>query len=97
MIRSTIIDYMFGTTAIWEAVTRCGMLWFHDRIVSNHRGLWIDLNILRLLRGEIHEIQEKNRSKFAQDVLKIKRIPKKDNRESYKMKSGRKNRRSSKG
>ena len=42
------IDYILGTKGVKYALERCGMLSFNDGILSDHRALWIDLNLNNL-------------------------------------------------
>eukprot|EP00978_Attheya_sp_CCMP212_P003230 scaffold6619_cov36-Attheya_sp.AAC.2 len=53
---SNTIDFMLGTERVCRAVINGGMLRFKDGIHSDHRGLYLDLNVLYLFRGEIHAI-----------------------------------------
>ena len=55
---STTIDYIYGTSAIVDGICAAGMLPFHHKIVSDHRGLWIDLDIPHLLKGSIAPVLE---------------------------------------
>ena len=53
---SKTIDFLLGTEEIVRSIRQCGMLRFQDGINSDHRGLWIDICILQLFRGDIHDI-----------------------------------------
>eukprot|EP00978_Attheya_sp_CCMP212_P003376 scaffold6986_cov35-Attheya_sp.AAC.1 len=55
---SNTIDFMLGTERVSRAVIFGGMLRFKDRIHSDHRGLYLDLNVLYVFRGEIHAINK---------------------------------------
>ena len=50
------IDYIFGTPGVLDWTTRSGMEEFNARIQSDHRGLWIDLDIKSLLGGKIPDL-----------------------------------------
>ena len=53
-IRGTqTIDYVFGTERVNEAVIQCGMPPFNEGIVTDHRALWVDLDLPRLLHGSL--------------------------------------------
>ena len=46
---SQAIDFMLATPNIMNMIKRSGMLRFYDGIHSDHRGIYVDLNILHLL------------------------------------------------
>ena len=50
------IDYIFGSTGVVDWTTRCGIEEFNARIQSDHRGLWIDVDIESLLGGKIPDL-----------------------------------------
>ena len=52
------IDYIMATKGAAECILGCGMLAFNDSIISDHRGLWVDLDIPQLLKGGIPPRQE---------------------------------------
>lgn len=53
------IDYMLGTNTIREYVTAAGYLPFYDGIwSSDHRGVFIDLNITNYLQGAVAEMEK---------------------------------------
>ena len=50
------IDYIFGTPGVLDWTTKCGMEEFNARIQSDHRGLWIDVDLQSLLGGKIPDL-----------------------------------------
>eukprot|EP00957_Ditylum_brightwellii_P038750 2929192-Ditylum_brightwellii.AAC.1 len=42
-----------------ETLRKSGMLRFYDGIHSDHRGIYCDIDIMHLLRGEVHNISER--------------------------------------
>eukprot|EP00978_Attheya_sp_CCMP212_P043108 scaffold275461_cov63-Attheya_sp.AAC.1 len=60
---SKTIDYLLGTPDIALATLACGMLKFHDGIFTDHRGMYIDLSVFALFRGEIHAIRKPSNRK----------------------------------
>ena len=52
------IDYILATSKVAESVTACGMFPYQTGIVTDHRGLWIDMDIPQLLKGGISPIHE---------------------------------------
>ena len=50
------IDFIFGTTGVVEWTTRCGIEEFNARIQSDHRGLWIDVDLEAILGGKIPDL-----------------------------------------
>ena len=53
---SKTIDFFFGTTNVQRAVQACGYLPFNDGIRSDHRGLWLDLNLNFFSYGPVPEM-----------------------------------------
>ena len=53
------IDFILATEGVLNSVMAAGMLPFQHGIISDHRGLWIDLNIASLLKGAIPPQQSK--------------------------------------
>jgi hypothetical protein len=45
------IDYMLGTPRVHSSVRRRGALEYNDGIISDHRGLYVDLNPTVLFCG----------------------------------------------
>jgi len=50
---SNTIDFILGTKGIMKTVAKTGMLPFNWGILSDHRGLWVDLDVSQLLKGTI--------------------------------------------
>ena len=50
------IDYILATKKAAESIISCGMLTFNEGVVSDHRSLWIDLDIPQLFKGSISPI-----------------------------------------
>ena len=44
------IDYILGTKRVVEAVRKCGIRPFNSDLISDHRALWLDLDIKYILR-----------------------------------------------
>ena len=56
-IRGTqTIDYIFGTANVQNSLLHAGMLPFNHGINSDHRELWVDLNIQALFKSNITDI-----------------------------------------
>lgn len=56
-IRGTkTIDYMFGTERVLQAVKNGGIRPFNAEILSDHRALWIDLDMSRILGQNSHPL-----------------------------------------
>ena len=49
---STQIDYMFGTENVAQAVIRAGFEPFGDHIPTDHRGIYVDLEMTKLLGNQ---------------------------------------------
>ena len=47
------IDYILGTKHIITAISKCGILAFNTGITSDHRALWLDLDINILLKQHL--------------------------------------------
>ena len=47
------IDYILGTKNIVNAISKCGILAFNTGIISDHRALWLDLEINVLLKQHL--------------------------------------------
>ena len=47
------IDYILGTKNIVNAISKCGILAFNTGIISDHRALWLDLEINLLLKQHL--------------------------------------------
>ena len=57
-IRGTkTIDYMLGTQRVLNAVEKCGIRALNSDILSDHRVLWVDLNVQTILRQKLQPIQ----------------------------------------
>ena len=50
------IDYIFGTPGVIEWTKKCGMEEFNARIQSDHRGLWMDVDMKSLLGGKVPDL-----------------------------------------
>ena len=50
------IDYIFGSPGVLEWTHRSGIEEFNARIQSDHRGLWLDLDLESLLGGKIPDL-----------------------------------------
>eukprot|EP00957_Ditylum_brightwellii_P051083 3872764-Ditylum_brightwellii.AAC.1 len=61
---SYAIDFMLGTVNIVEMIHKCGTEKFYNRIHSDHQGIYADINILHLLRGEIHQTPSVHQRKY---------------------------------
>ena len=63
------IVFALGTYRITRAVVRGGMLPFHHMLVSDHRGMFLDINAKHIFKGEIHALynapQQKVTAKYA--------------------------------
>ena len=69
------IDYLLGTKNVVRATQRCGMNHFNDNIISDHRGLWADIDIPELLSGSIPRQQLTNRQPMrSSQTSKMKKI-----------------------
>ena len=56
-IRGTnTIEYIFGTTNVRALLKNSGILPFNKGIISDHRALWIDLNISALFKYQLNEV-----------------------------------------
>jgi len=49
------IDYMFGSQRAKDSIRRCGALAYNDGIISDHRGLFLDLDPTVLFGGNVHD------------------------------------------
>ena len=78
-IRGTrTIDYILGTKNVVRATQNCGMNPFNDTIVTDHRGLWVDIDIPELLNGSIPPQQLTCRQPLkTNQVEKMRKIRKK--------------------
>ena len=47
------IDFILGTKGVLDAIEYCGIRQFNADIISDHRALWIDLNIPKLLHKKL--------------------------------------------
>ena len=47
------IDFILGTKGVLDAIEYCGIRQFNADIISDHRALWIDLNITKLLHKKL--------------------------------------------
>eukprot|EP00957_Ditylum_brightwellii_P006151 465190-Ditylum_brightwellii.AAC.1 len=56
---STQIDFILSTTKIVEAMIRGGILPFHNTIISDHRGMHVDINWRILFIGETYIPEDK--------------------------------------
>ena len=50
------IDYIFGSSGVLECTKKCGMEEFNARLQSDHRGLWVDIDLQALLGGQIPDL-----------------------------------------
>ena len=50
---SLTIDFLLGTKNVLTATKACGMTAFNDTILTDHRGLWADIDIPELLKGSV--------------------------------------------
>ena len=50
------IDYIFGSAGVLEWTNKSGIEEFNARIQSDHRGLWIDLDLESLLGGKVPDL-----------------------------------------
>ena len=50
------IDYIFGTPGVLEWTTKSGIEEFNARTQSDHRGLWIDIDLKSILGGQIPDL-----------------------------------------
>eukprot|EP00957_Ditylum_brightwellii_P090164 6867641-Ditylum_brightwellii.AAC.1 len=49
------IDFALGTANLTRTIRQSGMRPFHAEIVSDHRGIFLDIDAHHLFRGEIHD------------------------------------------
>eukprot|EP00957_Ditylum_brightwellii_P189917 14458040-Ditylum_brightwellii.AAC.1 len=59
------IDFIFGTKGLVNAMTEGGILTFHELIVADHRGMFVDLNWKVLFIGETQEPLDQTKKKVT--------------------------------
>jgi hypothetical protein len=68
------IDFMLGTPKIRECVQRRGALEYNDSIVSDHRGMFIDLNAASLFGGATDDhVAASSRGFTSKNEKKVKK------------------------
>eukprot|EP00957_Ditylum_brightwellii_P138189 10534513-Ditylum_brightwellii.AAC.1 len=53
----TTIDFIFAMPGVLEAIQRCGITVFHQIITSDHTSIYVDLSIIQLFAGILHNLQ----------------------------------------
>eukprot|EP00957_Ditylum_brightwellii_P158358 12053296-Ditylum_brightwellii.AAC.1 len=67
---SKTIDSILGIPGVGICTKKYGMLSFHNRIITDNRGLYIGIHVKSLLQGEIHAIREKEVKKINTKHIK---------------------------
>jgi hypothetical protein len=68
------IDFMLGTPKIRECVQHRGALEYNDGIVSDHRGMFIDLNVASLFGGATDDhVAASSRGFTSKNEKKVKK------------------------
>ena len=82
------IDHIFGTKRVVAAVRKCGIREFNADIMSDHRALWLDLDIKHILSQNLQSLHQrqqiptsKNKKwsisarKHTSDILYTQNVP----------------------
>ena len=68
------IDHSLGTSGVIKAVKRCGILPIHKHVTSDHRPVYVDLDIGVLLKGKISQSKEMQRKFTSKDRTQARLI-----------------------
>eukprot|EP00957_Ditylum_brightwellii_P006197 469108-Ditylum_brightwellii.AAC.1 len=63
--RSKQINFIFGTIDLVNAMKAGGIMTFHELIVADHRGMFLDINWRKLFIGETQEPPDQERKKIV--------------------------------
>jgi hypothetical protein len=85
---SQCIDFIFGSPTLFQHIDASGMTAFYDLPwpASNHRGLFIDINVIGLFGATLHSIPTllprkitsismKSCNRFIQQIIKSNKVP----------------------
>jgi len=68
------IDYMFGSQRAKDSIRRRGALAYNDGIISDHRGLFLDLDPMVLFGGNVHDpVSPTTRGFTSKNEKKVKK------------------------